>query len=135
MNGKAKKKAVIVDDEFDTMKFAVLVLERENFEVHTATDGESGLRLIQEVKPDVAIIDIGLPNLDGLKVAEKIKNDPQLEQVAIIFLTSYVDRMRRAEGRRIGAVKYLEKPTTQKEFLEAVRSAVNKSEEKKSFDS
>lgn len=120
----ARKKAVIVDDEFDTVKFAVLLLERENFEVHTATEGDIGLKLIKEVKPDVAIIDIGLPNLDGLKVAEQIKNDPELSNVAIIFLTSYVDKSRRAEGHRIGAVSYLEKPVAQKEFLDAVRKAV-----------
>ncbi len=126
MSKRSKKKAVIVDDEFDTVKFAVLVLERENFEVYTATDGESGLKLIQEVRPDVAIIDIGLPNLDGLKLVEKIKNHQQLSDVAVIFLTSYVDKSRRAEGHRLGAVRYLEKPVSQKEFLEAVRDAMSK---------
>ncbi len=124
MTRNVNRKAVIVDDEFDTVKFAIVVLEKENFEVRAATDGEDGLRLIQELKPDVAVIDIGLPNLDGLKLAERIRNDPQLENVAIIFLTSYVDKNCRAEGHRLGAVRYLEKPVSQKEFLDAIQDAL-----------
>ncbi|RYZ02238.1 MAG: response regulator [Myxococcales bacterium] len=103
-------KVVIVEDNDDSRMMLCELLELSGFECHTASTGRLGVDVITELTPDVALVDIGLPELDGLEVAKLLRQDPKLEKLLLIALTGYGQREDREAARRAGFDTHLVKP-------------------------
>jgi two-component system CheB/CheR fusion protein len=103
-------RVVIVEDNEDSRTMLCELLEMSGFDCKTASDGSSGLQLILEVRPDIALIDIGLPELDGLEVAQRLRQDPKNAVMHLIALTGYGQREDRDAVRRAGFDAHLIKP-------------------------
>jgi len=101
---------VIVEDNDDSRMMLCELLELSGFECHSAADGKLGVEMIGEVKPDVALVDIGLPGLDGLEVARLLRQDPLHDELLLIALTGYGQREDREAARRAGFDTHLVKP-------------------------
>ncbi|MDF3067731.1 MAG: hypothetical protein K0R38_3332 [Polyangiaceae bacterium] len=103
-------KVVIVEDNDDSRMMLCELLELSGFECHTASTGRLGVDVITELVPDVALVDIGLPELDGLEVAKLLRQDAKLDKLLLIALTGYGQREDREAARRAGFDTHLVKP-------------------------
>ena len=101
---------VLVDDLEDARQMLASLLKLEGFEVHEAGSGTTGLALIQNVKPDAAIIDIGLPEMDGHEVARTLRADPEFQELPLIALTGYGQDADRRAVKESGFDLHLVKP-------------------------
>lgn len=120
----AKKILIIEDDKFLRELIAKKLLE-EDFEVVEAIDGEEGLKKIEEAKPDLIILDLILPGIDGFEVLTKIKDDPKLSPIPVVILSNLGQREEVEKGLKLGAVDYLIKAHfTPGEIIEKVKNAL-----------
>ena len=105
-----KKKVLVVDDEQDLLDFVKIRLESNNYSVVTAVNGVEALAVFKEEKPNLVLLDILMPKLDGFKVCQVIKNDPLTASTPVIMLTAKdrPDDIKRA--KQIGANGYIIKP-------------------------
>lgn len=108
--GSGPLRVVIVEDNDDSRMMLCELLELSGFECHTAATGPLGLEVIKELKPDVALVDIGLPELDGLEVARLVRQELSRDQLLMIALTGYGQREDREAARRAGFDTHLVKP-------------------------
>ena len=121
-NNLNMKTILFVEDEMALQKTFKDVLEEEGYEIITALDGEVGLKLTKEKKPDLILLDLILPKLDGFEFLEKMKADPEIKNIPVIILTN----LERAEdierALELGATTYLVKANySLKEVIEKVR--------------
>lgn len=108
-----KKKILIIDDEEDFSHFLKLNLENTGrFKVFTALDGQSGVKATQRKKPDVVLLDIMMPGMDGFEVLEKIKGSVKTYEIPVIMLTALDNEECRSEARGSFAGEYLVKPVS-----------------------
>lgn len=105
-----KKKICIVDDEPMIAEMYKIKLEEEGYEVAVACDGLQGFLSIKKEKPDLALVDIVMPNEDGLSLMKRIKNDPEISSTPVVVLTNLDDAETRKSACRLGALFYLVKP-------------------------
>ena len=103
-------RVLVIDDEAPIRLLCRVNLEAEKMEVLEAADGPSGLELARAEKPDVILLDVMMPGLDGWRVAEELTDDPSTEDIPIIFLTARAEFRDRARGLDIGGVDYVTKP-------------------------
>ena len=115
-----KTKLLIIEDDADLVKALELYFSRANYAVFTAANGLEGLQTLYNERPDLVILDIAMPKLDGWEVCRRIR---ELSQVPIIILTARVQEEERVKGLRLGADDYVVKPFSLKE-LEARLEAV-----------
>ena len=108
MKSNRKKILIIEDDPFITDVY-VLKLESEGYDVDTAEDGLVGLKKMQEKKYDIILLDIVMPNLDGFKVLERVRMNPNLSQVPIVILTNLSQKRDIEKGLNLGAIDYIVK--------------------------
>ncbi len=101
---------LVIDDEAPIRLLCRVNLEAENLEVFEAADGPSGLELARQELPDVILLDVMMPGLDGWHVAEALSEDPSTSEIPIIFLTARAEIRDRARGLDIGGVDYVTKP-------------------------
>jgi diguanylate cyclase (GGDEF)-like protein len=106
---KKKLKILIVDDEIININILAEYFESQ-YEVIYATNGESALKIIQEQVPDLILLDIMMPGMDGFDVLEKIKNTPSIMSIPVIFITGSNDAKSEEKGLVLGAVDYITKP-------------------------
>jgi DNA-binding response OmpR family regulator len=116
-----KKKILTVDDEVDFLKILKLRLEANGYEVITAFDGEEALKKIKSACPDLVILDVMLPKLNGEEVCRDIRKDPVFNKIPIIMLTGRCTDVDRIVGRVIGADIYITKPFDFKELNSAIK--------------
>lgn len=116
---------VIADDEPDILDLVRMVLEEEGYEVETADNGASALRLINERRPDLCVLDVMMPEVDGYDVARVLKRDEELRDIPVILLTARTEPENVARGRESGADEYIAKPFMPEEFQSAVRSVLS----------
>jgi two-component system phosphate regulon response regulator PhoB len=115
------KSILIVEDQPDIRKLIRMTLEFEPYDVHEASDGVSGLRVANEVKPDLMLLDVMMPGeLDGLQVCKQIKTDPNLRQIRVILLTARGQARDLDAGREAGADEYLVKPFSPLQLIETI---------------
>jgi two-component system, chemotaxis family, CheB/CheR fusion protein len=108
---------VVVEDQADSREALCELLSQEGFACRTAENGAEGLVLIDEVLPDVAILDVGLPGMDGFEIARRLRADPRHAGMFLIALTGYGQASERARGREAGFDEHLVKPVNVEEFL------------------
>lgn len=103
-------KVLIVDDEPIARESLEALLLGEKYELHFAANGLEGLRKAEALHPDAILLDVMMPGMDGFEVCQRLRSDPELEQVAIIMITALDDRSSRLAGLRAGADEFLSKP-------------------------
>src|SRR5256714_975033 len=116
-------RVLVVDDERSIVDFIRLGLQYEGFQVQTAPDGQTALRLISEFKPHVVVLDIMMPRLDGLAVAEAIRGN---KDTGIIILSAKDEVQDRIKGLEVGADDYLVKPLDFGELLARIRAVMRR---------
>jgi len=105
-----KKKILIIDDERITVELAQVILERHDFEVVCAYDGEEGLKVARAEKPDLILLDILLPKKDGFDGCEELRRDPNFKEVCILMFTAKGLSEDVERGYEVGADDYIIKP-------------------------
>lgn len=121
-----KKKILIIEDDKALLKNVKIILEEENFEVHAAEDGLTGIELALQSPPDLIICDIALPNKDGYQVLQEISSNDTTNKIPFIFLTAKVEREDLRKGMRLGADDYIFKPFDIADLLESIRMRIAK---------
>jgi two-component system alkaline phosphatase synthesis response regulator PhoP len=121
MKGVDQTRVLVIDDEAPIRLLCRVNLEAEGIEVLEAADGTSGLSLAREERPDVVLLDVMMPGLDGWRVAEELLEDELTCGIPIIFLTARAEFRDRARGLDIGGVDYVTKPFNPLELAPLVR--------------
>ena len=116
--------AMVVDDSITVRRVTQRLLERNGMRVVTAKDGIDAMALLQEHVPDVLLLDIEMPRMDGYEVASLVRNDPRLSEVPIIMITSRVGDKHRARAIELGVDDYLGKPYQESQLLDAIEPLV-----------
>ncbi len=117
-------RVLVIDDEESIHKLVVARLRPEGLEVISEFDGERGIERAVSGQPDVILLDIGLPNVDGFEVCRRLKEHPSTRNIPIIFLTGTTDTESKVRGLDLGAVDYVTKPFDQVELRARVRAAL-----------
>jgi DNA-binding response OmpR family regulator len=112
-------RALVVDDEAALADVVASYLKRENFEVHLAHDGSGALTLAREVDPDVVILDIGLPGVDGIEVCRRLR---VFSDAYVVMLTARDTEVDTIVGLSVGADDYVTKPFSPRELVARVRA-------------
>jgi len=105
-----KKRILVVDDEIDLVEMLTIRLEANDYEVSMAYDGQDGLDKARALKPDLIILDLMLPKIDGYKVCRMLKFDEKYKQIPIILFTARAQESDIKLGKEVGADAYLTKP-------------------------
>ena len=109
MNSNKKKKILVIEDEATLQKALNEVLSRDGYEVVSSLDGLRGLELVKEENPDLILLDIILPKMDGFEVLKRIKEDDKIAQIPVIILTNLSDLSDIQKALDLGATTYLVK--------------------------
>ena len=105
-----RKKILIVEDEESLLKLESILLTSKGYEVRGVTNGQAALDVLQEDPPDLVLLDIMLPEIDGFEVCRRIKNDDATSHIPVIMLTAKKSRDDMAHGEDVGADWYITKP-------------------------
>ncbi len=116
-------KILIIDDEPSITNLVSAYLKAENYEVITASDGPSGLKAARTLKPDLVILDIMLPGMDGLELLTRLRRE---SQVYVILLTAKTEEVDRVVGLSVGADDYVTKPFSPRELTARVKAALRR---------
>ncbi len=119
-------KILVVDDEPAILKFVVKILEARNHEVISAGDGVAGLELARSAMPDVLVLDINLPRMDGLQVCRTLKADPATRNIGVVIITAaYTSVEDASEGEDCGADEYVVKPFLREVLIHNVERLIS----------
>jgi DNA-binding response OmpR family regulator len=121
-----KPKILIIEDDLDVAEMLNAYFRVQGYEVFTVNWGEDGVRSAQTVHPDLVILDIRLPDIDGYEVARRLRGDRRTSDIPIIFLTEKRDRSDRLQGLELGADDYITKPFDVQELRLRVRNALKR---------
>jgi len=122
-------KVLVVDDERDIVELVRYHLEKEGMQCLRGSDGAAALRLVREHHPDLVILDLMLPGLDGLEVCRQLRRDPATQRLPIIMLTAKTDEVDRVVGLELGADDYVVKPFSPRELVARVKALLRRTHE------
>ncbi len=120
---------LLVDDEADILEFLGYNLEKEGFRVLKAKNGEKAVKLAREHKPQLIILDVMMPGIDGIETCSRIRNIPELEGTVIAFLSARGEDYSQIAGFDAGADDYITKPIKPKLFISRVQALLRRSKE------
>ena len=126
MAASTKARILLVEDERDIQELITHRLRRESYDVRTANSGELGMEMIREDPPDVVLLDLMLPGIDGLEVCRRMRSDPQLASVAIVMLTARDEEADIVTGLEFGADDYIAKPFSPRVLLARIRALLRR---------
>ncbi len=126
-----KKKVLIIDDEKLILKATQLVLNSYGYEVATSVDGEDGLKKARSYSPDVVLLDIMMPGMDGWQTLRRMKSDPQTADIPVIIFTAKEYFRGRELSRQAGAAEYISKPFEAEDLIETIDQILNKNRTEK----
>jgi chemosensory pili system protein ChpA (sensor histidine kinase/response regulator) len=118
--------ALVVDDSITVRRVTQRLLERNGMRVLTAKDGVDAVSLLQDNLPDIILLDIEMPRMDGYEVAAHVRNDPRLKDIPIVMITSRVSEKHRARAIELGVDDYLGKPYQESQLLDAIEPLVHR---------
>lgn len=118
-----KKRVLYIEDEEDTLQLVAILLENHGYEVLGAPNGEIGLQVMKEQKPDVVLLDLMLPGMSGKAVYRKMKAEDQLKDIPIVLLTAWGASTSIGLNREL-VEEYLMKPFNGRDLLEALKKVV-----------
>ncbi|MCI0526112.1 MAG: response regulator transcription factor [Nitrospira sp.] len=122
------KKLVVIEDDQDITRLVTHYLTKEGYAIKSSQDGIKGLQLIKQEKPDLVILDLMLPEMDGLEVCKRLRADPKTSALPIIVLTAKGEESDKIVGLELGADDYVTKPFSPKELLARVKALFRRSE-------
>ncbi|HEX2909702.1 MAG TPA: response regulator [Chloroflexia bacterium] len=117
-------KVLVADDEKDIRRLVVFTLERSGFQVVEATDGQEALKLAQEEKPDLILLDVMMPFISGYEVCRQLRTVPELKETPVIFLSAKAQSYEIGEGLEAGGTDYLVKPFIPRELAAKVKQVL-----------
>jgi two-component system phosphate regulon response regulator PhoB len=121
-----KGTVLMIDDERDLIELVRYNLEKEGFEVLGAADGESGLAAARQRRPDVVLIDIMLPGIDGLEVCRSLRSDTRTSTIPVIMLTAKAGESDRVVGLEMGSDDYVTKPFSPRELGARIKAVLRR---------
>jgi len=116
-----KKKILIVEDEESLLKLESILLTSKGYDVEGVADGLAALEAIKQSQPDLVLLDIMLPEIDGFEVCRRIKEDPETRNIPVIMLTAKKSREDMARGEQVGADWYITKPFKSAMVIETIQ--------------
>jgi DNA-binding response OmpR family regulator len=117
---------LVADDDADILRLVTLRLERSGYEVMSAEDGEQALTAALERAPDLALLDVMMPKLDGYEVTERLRRNESTKHVPVILLTARVQEADIARGIEAGADDYVSKPFSTQELRDRIHAALGR---------
>lgn len=118
-------KVLIVDDNEDIRDVLRLFLEQHGFAIVTAADGVNAVRLAVSERPDLCLLDVDMPHMDGYAVCHLLKSQPETQNIRVIFLSgAYVKKRDVVEGMFVGGEDYITKPVNQAELLQRIEAVM-----------
>lgn len=120
------EKILIVDDDIDTLRLVGLMLQRQGYQIVAADNGNQALIMAQNEQPDLILLDIMMPDLDGYEVTRRLRKDPNTSAIPIIMFTAKSQVEDRVTGFEVGADDFLTKPTQPKELFSHVKEILEK---------
>ena len=126
----SKEKILIVEDEKDIVKMLEYNLKKEGFRTFSAHNGEVALDLAGRENPDIVLLDLMLPGMDGLEVCKSLKNDTKTARIPIIMLTAKTQESDKIVGLELGADDYVTKPFSPRELMARIKAVLRRLKEK-----
>ena len=126
MSSNGTPLVLVADDDADILRLVTLRLERSGYEVMSAGDGEQALKAALERAPDLALLDVMMPKLDGYQVTEQLRRNESTKHVPVILLTARVQEADIARGIEAGADDYVSKPFSTQELRDRVQAALGR---------
>ena len=123
----SQPKIVVVEDDLDIAQLLALTMKKAGFEVVVTENGYDGLSLIRQHMPDLVVLDLMIPGIDGFEVCKELKRDPKTGAVPILILTARGEEIDRIIGLELGADDYVVKPFSPRELLLRVRAILRRS--------
>lgn len=124
---KSMHKILLVDDEPDILEFLSYNLTKEGYEVHTAADGAAGLKVALDIRPELVVLDVMMPGMDGMETCKTLRETPGLEHVLIAFLTARSEDYSQIAGFESGADDYISKPIRPRVLLSRIQALLRRS--------
>lgn len=129
------KKILIVDDERDIVELLRYNLEKEGYKCYTAENGEEGVAKAREKKPDLILLDIMMPKMDGIEACRQIRSDDTLSESFVAFLTARGEEYSEIAGFDVGADDYITKPIKPRVLISRIKALLNRKKQDKMQDS
>jgi two-component system alkaline phosphatase synthesis response regulator PhoP len=126
MTSAMAKKVLLVDDEEDIVDLLRYNLEREGIQVVTANNGTEALKVAKAERPDLVVLDIMMPGMDGVEVCNELRKTPGLEETLIVFLTARTEDYSHIAGYEAGGDDYINKPVRPKVFVNKVQALLKR---------
>jgi two-component system phosphate regulon response regulator PhoB len=123
---RVKPRILIVDDEPDALELISFNLRSAGFDISTAEDGDQALKMARSLQPDLIVLDVMLPEVDGLEVCKIIRRDPAISGIPIIMLTAKAAEVDRVLGLELGADDYVTKPFSPRELVLRVKNMLKR---------
>lgn len=120
------KKILVVDDEKDVLLMLNERLASSGYDIITAEDGKTAITMAREENPDLIILDIMMPGIDGTETAKILKSNPKTRDIPIIFLTCLVKKEEDKDGQVIGGHYFIAKPYSSEKLIEAIEKNIRK---------
>ncbi len=130
MPENSRKKILVVDDESDVADLVAYHLKAKGFAVETVNDPTQSIGIARSLLPDLVILDVMMPEINGIQICRMLRADPKLKQVPVIFLTAKVEENDRVQGLETGADDYICKPFSTKELVLRVQNLLRRTSEK-----
>ncbi|HEY7533878.1 MAG TPA: response regulator transcription factor [Nitrospiraceae bacterium] len=130
MPSAGTKKILIIEDEQDILQLVKLYVEKEGFRTVTATTGTEGIKQVKQEKPDLVILDLMLPELDGIEICKRLRSAPETATLPIIMLTAKAEESDTVIGLELGADDYVTKPFSPKALMARVKALFRRLERK-----
>ncbi len=115
------RKILVVDDETELLKAISILLKTSGYEVITAQDGQEGLEKAKSLSPDLIVLDVLMPKMDGYEVCRMLKFDEKYKSIPIIMLTAKVQDIDKAMGKKVGADDYITKPFETQDLVDKIK--------------
>lgn len=122
-----RKRVLVVDDNDLNLKLMTYLLATEDCEVHTAVDAEQARRALAAIKPDLMLLDLQLPDMDGLKLTRLLRENPDTANLTIVAVTAYAMKGDEERARSAGVDHYVTKPIAKEEFRKTVGTLLARS--------
>ncbi|HUJ80283.1 MAG TPA: response regulator [Candidatus Acidoferrales bacterium] len=123
-----KKRILVIEDDRDIVELVRYNLEKDGYQVFTATDGAIGMAQVKKSPPDLLVLDLMLPKLSGLEICKEIRRDAALNRLPILILTARGEEADRVVGLELGADDYVTKPFSPREFVARVKALLRRTE-------
>ena len=117
---------LVIDDEKDLIDLVRYNLEKEGFDVIAASDGQSGLEVASRHAPDLVVLDLMMPGIDGLQICQRLRADPRTARMPVIMLTAKATEADRIVGLELGADDYITKPFSPREVVARVKAVLRR---------